>query len=88
LEMTLKWIGWWLSWGTLYYVIQGGVWRSAVDGREIDETGLDGRAEGRVNWIELMWLKVAGCCEHGNAPVGSIKCGEIVERLRNCQLLK
>jgi hypothetical protein len=28
-----------------------------------------------VNWIHM----VAGSCEHGNEPLGSIKCGEFFE---------
>jgi hypothetical protein len=31
---------------------------------------------------------VAGCCEHGNEPSGSIKGGEFVDYLDDCQLLK
>ena len=31
--------------------------------------------------------QVAGCCEHGDEPSGSIKCDES-DQLRNCQLFK
>jgi hypothetical protein len=31
---------------------------------------------------------VAGCCEHGNEPSGSIKGGELLDQLSDCQLLK
>jgi hypothetical protein len=31
---------------------------------------------------------VEGCCEHGSEPMGSIKCWEILELLRNWELLK
>jgi len=31
---------------------------------------------------------MTGCCEHGNEPSVSIKCGQFVEQLSNCQLLK
>jgi len=31
---------------------------------------------------------VAGCCEHGNEPSGSVKGGELLDWLRDCQLLK
>jgi hypothetical protein len=31
---------------------------------------------------------VAGCCECGNERLGSIKCGEFLDWLRNCWLLK
>ena len=34
LEITLKWVSWWLSWETSDCVIQNGVWGSAVDGRK------------------------------------------------------
>jgi len=28
---------------------------------------------------DLGWGQVAGCCEHGNEPSGSIKCGEFLD---------
>jgi hypothetical protein len=28
-----------------------------------------------------------GCCECGNKPSGSIKCGEFLDKLRTCWLL-
>jgi hypothetical protein len=31
---------------------------------------------------------VAGSCEHGNEPSGSIKCGDFVYQLSDYQLLK
>jgi hypothetical protein len=31
---------------------------------------------------------VAGCCASGNELSGSIKCGEFLEQLRNCELFK
>jgi hypothetical protein len=31
---------------------------------------------------------VADCCEHGNEPSGSIKDGELLEKLSEYQLLK
>jgi hypothetical protein len=31
---------------------------------------------------------VAGSCEHGNEPLGSIKGGEFRDQLSDCQLLK
>jgi hypothetical protein len=40
--------------------------------------------DGGMNWIELSQGQVAGCCECGNEPSGSIKCGEFVDWLRNC----
>jgi hypothetical protein len=35
-----------------------------------------------VDWIDL--AQNAGCCEHGNEPLGSIKYGEFFDKLRNC----
>ena len=32
--------------------------------------------------------KVAGACECGNEPSGSIKCGEFLDQMQTCQLLK
>jgi hypothetical protein len=32
-------------------------------------------------WTGFIWLRkgpVAGCCEHGNEPLSSIKCGEFL----------
>jgi len=34
-----------------------------------------------VNWI---YLALAGSCESGNEPPGSIKCGGFLYELRNC----
>jgi len=37
---------------------------------------------GGVVWTGLIWLRVgqlAGCCECGNEPLGSIKCGEYLD---------
>jgi hypothetical protein len=31
---------------------------------------------------------VAGCCECGNEPLGSIKCGEFLDQVKTCQLLR
>jgi hypothetical protein len=33
-------------------------------------------------WLESLvsgWTQVAGCCEHGDEPSGSIKCGEFYD---------
>jgi hypothetical protein len=42
----------------------------------------NGYARNRMGaWTGLIWLitgKVAGCCENGNEPPGSIKCGEFL----------
>jgi hypothetical protein len=58
-----------------------------VDNMKIDliEIGWDG-----VDWINLaqerdQWR---GSCEHGNEPLGSIKCWEILEWLHNWRLLR
>ena len=31
---------------------------------------------------------MVGCCEHVNEPLGSVKCGEFVGKMKNCQLFK
>jgi hypothetical protein len=42
-----------------------------------------------ANWIRLTQRPVAGFCEHGNEPSGSIKkAGLLFDKLRDCQLLK
>jgi len=41
-----------------------------------------------VNWIDLAQGQVAGCCEHGNELTGFIKCGELLDHLRNTRILK
>jgi hypothetical protein len=42
----------------------------------------------RSVWTGLIWLRIGiGCCECGNEPLGSVKCGEFVDKLRTCQLL-
>jgi hypothetical protein len=32
-----------------------------------------------MDWIKVAWDWVAGTCECGNEPLGSIKCGEFVD---------
>jgi hypothetical protein len=67
------------------------------DGRNhLEDPGIDGRiiskwiferfnAEGHgPDQSGLGQGQVAGCCECGNEPSGSIKCGEFLELLRNC----
>jgi hypothetical protein len=42
-------------------------------------------------WTGFIWLRigqVVGCCECGNEPSGSIKCGEFLDQLRTGQLLR
>jgi hypothetical protein len=43
---------------------------------------MDLREMGWVVWTGFSWLRIrnnAGSCEHGNEPLGSIKCWEIIE---------
>jgi len=35
----------------------------------------------------FIWLIDAGSCEHGNEPSGSIKGGEFIDQLSECQFL-
>jgi hypothetical protein len=42
-------------------------------------------------WTGSSWLRIgqmAGTCECGNEPSGSIKCGEFLDWLRTCWVLK
>jgi hypothetical protein len=39
-----------------------------------------------VGCLGVQWQ--AGCCEHGNEPSGSIKCGEFLDQMRDRQLLE
>jgi hypothetical protein len=40
-----------------------------------------------VDWIDLAQdSEMAGCCEEGNEPSGSVKCGEFLEQLSNFKL--
>jgi hypothetical protein len=46
---------------------------------DLQEVGWGGGA-----WSRLIWLRIgtggrAGCCECGNEPSGSIKCGEFLD---------
>ena len=34
---------------------------------------------GGMDWIELALGQVAGTCECGNEPLGSVKCGEFLD---------
>jgi len=52
----------------------------------LEDPGVDGRIllrwifrnwdVGGMDWIDLSQDRVAGTCECGNEPLGSIKCGE------------
>ena len=60
----------------------------------LEDLGVDGRIvlkcifkkqDGRA-WNAFIWMRtgtVAGCCEHGNEPSGSIICLECFDELRN-----
>jgi hypothetical protein len=37
---------------------------------------------------DTRWGPVAGCCEHRNEPLGSIKDGGFHDRLSDCNLLE
>jgi hypothetical protein len=43
---------------------------------------------GTVVWTGFIWLRIGTSFECGNKPSCSIKCGEFVEYLRTCWLLK
>jgi hypothetical protein len=57
-----------------------------------EDPGVDGRII--LKWIFEKWDRghrleqMAGCCECGNEPSGSIKCGEFHDSMRNCQILR
>ena len=39
-----------------------------------------------IGWEDVGWRQVAGCCEHGNEPLHSVKCWELTrlpEELRS-----
>jgi hypothetical protein len=69
--------------GNIKTDIQEGWW-GGVDWMNLHEAGCGA-------WTGSIWFrtgKVAGTCECGNEPSGSIKCGEFLDWLRTCQLLK
>jgi len=41
-----------------------------------------------VDWSGTVYGQVAGSCECCNEPSGTINCGEFLDWLRSCQLLK
>jgi hypothetical protein len=54
--------------------------RRWVDNIKIDVIG--------IGWDGMGTIDLAGSCEHGNEPSGSIKCWQVLEWLHNWQLLK
>ena len=66
-----------------------------MDSKHFEDLGVDGwiilrwifrKWDGEA-WTGLLW-QVAGACEYDNEPSGSIKCGEFLDKLRTCLLLK
>jgi hypothetical protein len=60
--------------------------------RWVDNIKMDLR---EIGWDGMDWIDLAldrdqrkGSCQHGNEPLGSIKCWEVLEWLHNGQLLK
>jgi hypothetical protein len=65
----------------------------------LGDLGIDGRiilrwifrkCEGG-EWTGLIWLRIGtgeGACDCGNEPSGAIKCGEFLDWLGSCKLLK
>ena len=41
-----------------------------------------------LDWAGPEQRQVAGACECGNEPSGSVKCGEFLDQLQTSQLLK
>ena len=64
-----------------------------MEGDHLEDPGVDGRIImdlqevgcGGMDWIELAPEKgqVAGTCDCGKEPSGSIKCGEFIDQMRN-----
>jgi hypothetical protein len=75
-------------------------WGNLRERDHLEDPGVDGRKILRWNFrkwdcgvMELTragsgWGQVAGTCECGDEPSGSIKCGEFLDWLRIGQLLK
>jgi hypothetical protein len=83
----MRWAGMYHVWGKRE--MHTGFWWG--DMRECDhlgDPGVGGRIilkwifkkwDGSMDWIELAQGQVAGSCECGNEPPGSIKCGEFLD---------
>jgi hypothetical protein len=52
--------------------IGGSVINSKARLTELEYGGVDS-----IHLAQDRWAQVAGCCEHGNKPLGSIKCEEL-----------
>jgi len=74
-------------------------WGNLRDTDHLEDPGVDGKVI--LRWIFRKWdvgvwtesscLRIGtggGTCECGNEPLGSIKCGEFLDWLRTCWLLK
>jgi len=57
-------------------------WRNLKVRRHLDDKGVEGKIILKCmlkDWDGMTWTghyQFSGCCEHGNEPSGSIKCGE------------
>jgi hypothetical protein len=75
-------------------------WGNLKGGGHLEDLGVDGRIilklvfknwDGGMDWIDLAQDKdrwPAGSCEGNNEHLGSIKCGEFLDQLRICYLIK
>jgi hypothetical protein len=52
---------------------------------KIDLKEQDGRVLTGFIWLMIDTRgRLLYCCEHGNEPLGIVKCGEFLDQLRNC----
>ena len=81
------WQGTWHSWK------ENVLWEKMEEIHQLEDTGLDvwiilklilhKGGEWMRNWLIWLWIeKMAGCFEYENEPLGSIKCWEYLEWLR------
>jgi hypothetical protein len=77
----------------VHFVYTGFWWGDLRERDHLGEIGVDGRIILRLVlrkwyvgvWTGLIWLRIgtlADCCECGNVPSGSIKCGEFLDWLK------